>query len=139
MKKFVIDTSVAVKWFSRVEEDTENALQLRQKMFNGLCYIIVPDLMIYELANALKHNPYFTKKNVSSALDSILDMGLDIREPDGSVMTIAIEIAYKYDVTVYDAYFIALSQVEKSPFITADYKFINRIKGFKGIIKLSEV
>jgi len=66
-------------------------------------------------------------------------MGIEIREADGLVIDHAIDIAFRFNVTVYDACFMALSQVEKMPFLTADYKFIERVKGFKGIIRLSEM
>jgi len=139
MKKYVIDTSVAVKWFSKVEDDTENALQLRQQMLDGICSVTVPDLLIYELANALKNNPNFTSKDVKVALDSIFNMGIEIIKADGLVIAHAVDIAFRLNVTVYDACFMALSQIEKIPFITADYKFIERVKDFKGIIRLSEM
>jgi len=42
-------------------------------------------------------------------------------------------------LTVYDAYFIALSRVEGKPLITADYKLAERVKGHKGIIKLLDM
>lgn len=139
MKKYVIDTSVVVKWFSENENETENAVQLRQQLLDGFCSITVPDLLIYELANALKHNPNLTMKEVKAALDSVFDMDIDIRKTDGLVVAHAIDIAFRFRVTVYDAYFMALSQIEKKPFITADYKFLERVKGFKDVIKLSEI
>ena len=138
MKKYVIDTSVAVKWFSRIEEDTDNALRLRQQILEGECLIVVPDLLIYELANALRHNPNFTKKDTKSALDSLFNMSLEIKKPDVSIINLAVDIAFEFDVTVYDAYFMALSRFEKVPFVTADYRFIGRIKSFKKVIKLSD-
>ncbi len=139
MKKYVIDTSIAVKWFCRDENDAEIALQLRQQLLDGICSITAPDLLIYELANALRHNPNFTGKDVKAALDSVFEMGIDIREADGSVIARAVDIAFRFNVTVYDACFMALSQIEKKSFLTADSKFIKRIKGFKGIIRLSDI
>lgn len=139
MMEYVIDTSVAVKWFSKDENDSEIALQLRQQMLDGHCSMIAPDLLIYELTNALRYNPNFTNKDVNAALDSIFNMSIDIKNVDASVVVRAIDIAFRFNVTVYDAYFMALSQIEKKHFLTADYKFIERIKGFKGIVKLSDI
>ena len=139
MKSYVLDTSVVVKWFSGGEDDAGAAIELRRQMFDGLCTIVIPDLLFYELANALRHNPSFTSRDVRESLDSLFNMGLDIRKVDGPVILRAIEIAFNFNVTVYDAYFLALSQIEKKPFVTADYKFIKLIKGFKGLIKLSEI
>ena len=123
VKKFVLDTSVVVKWFSRDEDDAEHANKLRRQIQEGLCVITIPDLLFYELANALRHNPNFTAEDVRVALDSVFDMEFDIRKVDSSVIAAAIHIAFKFNVTVYDAYFLALSQLESKPFVTADYKF----------------
>src|SRR3989338_1459981 len=71
VKKFVLDTSVVVKWFSRDEDDAEHANKLRRQIQEGLCVITIPDLLFYELANALRHNPNFTAEDVRVALDSV--------------------------------------------------------------------
>jgi predicted nucleic acid-binding protein len=55
------------------------------------------------------------------------------------VIADAISLAFKYNLTAYDAYFLALSRKEGKPFITADYRFIGRLKGFRGIIRLSDI
>ena len=49
MKKFVLDTSVIVKWFSEDEDDAEHANKLRRQILEGLCGIIIPDLLFYNL------------------------------------------------------------------------------------------
>ena len=139
MKKFVLDTSVIVKWFSEDEDDAEHANKLRRQILEGLCGIIIPDLLFYELANALRHNPNFTAVDVQVSLDSVFDMEFDVRKVDSAVIAAAIDIAFKFNVTVYDAYFLALSQLENKPFVTADYKFSSRIKGFKDIVNLNEI
>ncbi len=139
MMEYVIDTSVAVKWFSREENDSGIALQLRQQILDCHCSMIAPDLLIYELANALRYNPNFTNKDVNAALDSVLSMNIDFKGVDDVVIARAIDIAFEFNVTVYDSFFMALSQREKKPFLTADYKFVERIKGFKGIVRLSDI
>ena len=139
MKIFVLDTSVIVKWFSKDEDDAEHADKLRHQILAGLCKIIIPDLLFYELANALRHNPNFTVKDVQASLDSVFNMDFDVRKVDSSLIEVAIDIAFKWNVTVYDAYFLALSQLESKPFVTADYKFTRRIKGFKDIVTLAEI
>lgn len=140
MKAYVLDTSVVVKWFSEYDEDDmDKALGLRHKILNGKYSITVPDLLFYELANALRHNPQFTANDVKDAVESVIDMGFEMRGINDAVLGNAIDIAYKFNVTVYDAYFLALAQTEKNPFVTADYKFRERVKGFENIVKLSEL
>lgn len=140
MREFVLDTSVILKWFSAFgESDLHQALQLREKMFDGSVLFIVPELLFYEMANALRYSPNLSERDVNDALDSILDMGFEVRRVDKKTMQDAIRIAFKYNITVYDAYFIALSRVEGKALITADYRLAERVKGHKGIIKLLDM
>ena len=108
-------------------------------MLEGTFAFVVPELLFYEMANALRYNPNLSARDVNEALDSILDMGFDVRRVDKKSMQDAIGIALKYNITVYDAYFIALSRVEGKPLITADYKLAERVKSLKGIIKLLDM
>lgn len=140
MKEFILDTSVVLKWFSEFgEEDMDQALQLRQALLRGSALFIVPELLFYELSNALRYNPHFSSEDVQEAVNSAFDMGLNIRGVDKKVIGDAVSLAYKYNVTVYDAYFLALCRTERKPLIIADYKLFKKIKGFKEIIKLSDM
>lgn len=140
MREFVLDTSVVLKWFSTFNQnDLDHALQLRQDMLDGSILFIVPELFFYELANALRYNPNFSPKDVNEALHSVFDMGLEVRKVDRKVMEQATTIAFKYNITIYDAYFLALSRKEEKPFMTADYKFAEKMKGVKGILRLLEI
>lgn len=140
VKSYVMDTSIAIKWFSEHDEaDLDKAIGLRDEIVEGRCAITVPCLMLYELGNALRYNPRFKDSDVKNAVKSILDMGFDMREIDGAVMESAIETAFKFRTTVYDAYFLSLSRTESKPFITADYKLAEQVKGFRGIIRLSDM
>jgi predicted nucleic acid-binding protein len=140
MKGFVLDTSVVLKWFSEFgETDLPQAIQLRQAMLDGSVLFTVPELLFYELSNALRYNPNFSSRDVQEALDSVIDMGLVVKGVDKRVMADAISIAFKYGVTVYDAYFLALSRVERKPLIIADYKFAEKIKASKEILRLSDL
>jgi predicted nucleic acid-binding protein len=140
MKTYVLDTSVVVKWFSEYDENgRKRAIGLRDEILEGKYFITVPDLMFYELANALRYNPRFTVKDVKDAIQSVIEMEFDIKGVEANIMTRAVEIAFRFNVTIYDAYFLALSRVEEKPFITADYKLVECIKGFKNIVRLSDI
>jgi predicted nucleic acid-binding protein len=140
MKGFVLDTSVVLKWFSEFgENDLPQAIQLRQALLEGSVLLTVPELLFYELSNALRYNPSLSSKDVQEALDSVIDMGLVVKGVDKRVMADAISIAFKYGVTVYDAYFLALSRIERKPLIIADYKFAEKVKASKEILRLSDL
>lgn len=140
MKKYILDTSVVIKWFNKYDEsDLEKALNLRYEILESKCLITIPDLLFYELGNALKYGAHFSIKEIREAVNSVFEMEFDVKTIDKTVMERAIEIGFKHNVTIYDAYFLALSQTENKPFVTADYKFIERIKSFKNVIRLADI
>lgn len=139
MKRYVLDTSVVIKWFSEHgEDDLVSALALRQGIIEGTLAVVVPDLIFYELGNALRFNPHFSAVDVAQAVQSVNDMGFDIRPVEPAVLERAIALAFKFNITVYDAYFLSLAQSEGKPLITADYKMAGRMKGSKYLMRLSE-
>ncbi len=100
---------------------------------------IIPDLLFYELSNALRYNPRFFAGDVKEAMQAILDMGFEVKGIEAQIIDRAVEIAFDYNVTLYDSYFLALSQVEKKPLITADYKFYERVRRIKNIVRLADL
>ena len=133
---FVLDSSVVIKWFSQ-EVDTDKALNLRDKFLNGKVEITVPDLQLYEIANALRYNSKLTKSDVTLAVQSLMDIGINIIIPTMDIIESAIEFAFRFNISIYDAYFVALANELKFTLITADEKLYRNIKDLK-FIKLLE-
>ena len=105
----ILDTSVVVKWFSE-EEYTDKALEIREKIRIGEERVVVPDLLLYELANALKYNPCFDTNDVRDALTSIFEMEMDIVTPLPATINSAVSLAFGYNITVYDAFFCCVGK-----------------------------
>ena len=134
----VLDTSVILKWFVD-EEDSVQALRIRDEFYNGNREIIVPDLLLFEVSNALRYNPSFTVEEIKEAMRTIFDVGIEIITPTYSLLASAIELAKKLDVTCYDAVYLALAADLDFDFITADEKFYRKVnKGMepKTIVRL---
>lgn len=125
---FILDSSVIIKWFSE-EEDTEKALDFREKHIAGEIELIDPDLLLYEVANALRYNKSINETDVKAAVDSLISLGIEIVVPTKEVTDEAISLAFQYNLTVYDAYFIALAKVLAFTFITADERLCRKVKG----------
>jgi len=123
----ILDASVVMKWFSE-EEYTDKALEIREKIRMGEERVVVPDLLLYELANALKYNPRFNANDVSNALTSIFDMELDIVTPIPEIINSAVILAFEYNITVYDAFYIALAKETELTFITADRRLYEGVR-----------
>lgn len=134
---FILDSSAIIKWFS-VEEDTEKALVFREKQINGEIELVEPDLLLYEVANALRYNKSINENDVKAAVDSLISLGVDIVVPTKGVTDEAIALAFQYDLTIYDAYFVALAKVLDFTFITADEKLYQKLKRFSFVHLLKD-
>ncbi len=135
----VLDSSVVIKWFRRHEALQEQAFLLRRAYLDGHLSIYVPDLLIYEVANVLRYKPDMDQTGVQEALQSFFDMGIGI-EPIGSgTIRRTAAIAYSYDVTVYDAVYVALAEQLEASFVTADEKLIRNLNDIPYIYRLADI
>ena len=135
---FVLDASVMVKWFSE-EEYTDRALKLRDAFSIGEIELVVPDLMLYEVSNALRYNPDFDETDVSEAVGTLYDIGISIIVPNRDVINSALNLAYEHKITVYDAYYVALAKEINFKLITADRKLYLKIKDLKIVKYIDEI
>ncbi|MBU1262147.1 type II toxin-antitoxin system VapC family toxin [bacterium] len=139
MRTYVIDTSVVVKWFSRSNEgDLEKALMLRKLHLQRECRLISCDLLFYELGNSLRHNPNLSKEDVVDAEKSILKMRIEMIRPTEEIVESSVSISYQYDITFYDACFIAQAKLLSCELITADMKCSKKVSGLEWIVPLSK-
>jgi predicted nucleic acid-binding protein len=124
---YVLDASVVIKWFSE-EEYTDRAVKLRDDFFKGDTELVVPDLLLYEVSNALRYNPNFGETDVSEAVGSLFDIGINIIVPSREVINLAINLAFDHKITIYDAFYVALAKEIDFLLITADKKLYQKIK-----------
>jgi predicted nucleic acid-binding protein len=139
VKRYVIDASLAVKWFSAFgEDDLTKADKLLQHYVDGSCDFVAPTLIVYELANALRFNPNFKVTDVKRAVKDFFDLEITLEDPS-QYMNAAIELAFTLSLTIYDAIYAALSQFTGIPLITADYQFYERAKNLPFIEALKDL
>jgi len=122
-KILVLDASVAVKWFN-VEPLREKALIIRDKYVNGEIELIAPDLLYYEVANALRYNPRFGIEEVKSALKALEDLSIITYDFDGELREKAVELAYRFGITIYDAAYVALAVIRDASLYTANKEVV---------------
>jgi len=139
VRQYVIDASVAVKWYSTLaEDDLAQADKLLQDYVDGSCDFVAPTLILYELANALRFNPNLGVTDVKRAMKDFLDLHITLEHPS-RLMASAVDLAFKHSLTVYDAVYAALSQITGIPMITADHKFYTMAKGLPFIETLKDL
>lgn len=117
-----VDSSVGVKWINSQEEKHVNlANRILQHAQENKFTIIMPELSKYEIANALLY-----KKLEFSLLQTSLEdfYHLPIRFiPENQRLAFqSVEIAVFYNITYYDASFLALAKEYKAKLITDNPK-----------------
>lgn len=133
----ILDASVILKWFMQ-EDDSEKAGVLKEAHIAGKFNIAVPDIAIYEVANALRYEPEFFPEEVNRSLEELYELNLDIIAPLPDVTNLAIRIAYEKDITFYDAFYIALAKQLGFQYVTADKKLYEKVKSFPFVNILRE-
>ena len=117
----VLDSSVVVKWFSQ-EQGSDEALQLLDLHVEGSVRLWVVDLAYSEVANALRYNPGFNLDGLVRAVERMCRLHMGTAPVAEALLERAAEIAYKGDVTIYDALPVALAQDMGTVCVTGDVK-----------------
>jgi predicted nucleic acid-binding protein len=121
------------------EEYTDRALKLREDFSKGEIELVVPDLMLYEVSNALRYNSDFDETDVAEAVGTLFDIGISIIVPNREVINSALNLAYEYKITIYDAYYVALAKEIDFILVTADRKLYLKIKDLKFVKYIDQI
>ncbi len=135
----ILDASVVVKWFSvDNEQDYDKALFILELIKNGEIWLIIPDLLLYELSNALLKGKNFDIESLNVAVKTILALEVEIFNAQLPLLEKANEIAATYSLTVYDALYAALAVIKQCQLITANPKCFNKLRG-EYVVNLADV
>lgn len=130
-ERCVIDASIGIKLFLQ-EDGSQDVRGLfeRSILHSDEC-LFVPDLFFIECANILWKKVQRGEISPSFAADSLADLAdLSIPStPTSDLMNQALEIACAFNVTAYDACYIALAAVIGIPLLTADTRLADIMKG----------
>jgi len=135
---YLIDTSVLVKWFIE-EHGSENAIRLRNKSAVGKIDIATTELAYYELANALRKSRVLPEVEIHRAVEDLRAERIHVVPFDMDALHIAIENAVEYEISIYDAYFVALADLEGMTLVTADEKLVAKVSGRSAVIALQDL
>lgn len=129
-RQFVLDTSVAVKWYLP-EELHEEAVGLLRLAEAGDVELLAPGTVQPELFNAL----WWHHRRENLPLDQVRSswerFALDpvaLYAPE-DLMPRAAEIALQIGVIIYDALFLALAEDSETVIVSADGKLLKALQG----------
>jgi predicted nucleic acid-binding protein len=131
VKSYVLDASVAAKWFLPQESEplAAEALEMAQGYAEGSVALIVPDLFWAEIANIL-WKCHRTQRISEEAAEAALRSAIELRiptYPSGPLLSDAFAIAMRFQRTVYDSLYIALALSSQRPLITADKRLFHAV------------
>src|SRR4051812_33033498 len=117
MSRYVVDASVAIKWFL-----PEIHSEAAQRLLSEDHTLLIPDLLFSEVGNILwkrVRNGELTSEEAATLLQTLGGLPL-IVSPSWPVVALALEIACRTFRTVYDSLYVALAISEKAVLVTAD-------------------
>lgn len=125
MSRYVVDASVAVKWYLPEIHDAE-----ARRLLTGEKELFVPDLIFSEVGNILwkrVRSGQMLEPEAETVLLSLGSLSLTTA-PSWPLVLPALTIACQTQRTVYDSLYLALAVRESVVMITADEKFYNALQ-----------
>jgi predicted nucleic acid-binding protein len=123
----VIDASCAIKWFTE-EADTDVSLRLRDAYYRSKVELYAPDLMAYEVANALRFKPRTPPKRLAEWIADLFRMQIVLLPPTEDLLRQAAALSQKWETSVYDAVYLALAESMGLQLVTADNRFFDKVQ-----------
>ena len=133
----VPDASIIVKWFVE-EEYSENANNLRIDYLDQLIDIAVPDIVYYEVLNALRYSGIYGEDELSQigeALHAYQFLDIPLK---GEYLREAVKRALKHGITIYDASYLAVAYIRNAILYTADERLIEKVNNPKLVKHIKE-
>lgn len=139
--KFVIDSSVAVKWVL-MEVDSDKAERLREDFKNSVHDLLTVDIFKLEASHAFTRAERQGRIAIGEAKKLLVEILTTPPRFSGfdSLLDRAIDISSVMRVGVYDCLYVALAEQEKCKVVTADTTMVNSLQAkFPFIIALSSL
>ena len=123
MTRYVVDTSVALKWW--VDEEYSGAARA---LMGGQTERLAPDLLLLEMGNALLKKIRLGNVSQVDAYVALRETSLlaDLRSSVALAHS-ALALAIEFSQTMYDATYVALALAEGCPLVTADRRLYNAL------------
>lgn len=128
--KIVLDTSVAVKWFTK-EVNSSVTKRYLEGLRQGKYQIVLPELAKYELGNAILKGKNFSFYKARKIFSTFYSLPLIFVKENENQSLLTYKTAQKLNITYYDASFLALAKLQKATLITANPKHQKKISGIK--------
>lgn len=131
----VLDASVALKWFVDGEPLVDEARRVLDAIGRDPRPYLVPDLFMNEMFAVLARLPGASAAQVGGALGLLESLGLARIGNGHDLLAEATDLAFRWQLSGYDAIYVALASMSGAVWLTADAKAAKRIRR-KGLVRL---
>lgn len=114
---WLVDASVALKWFLPVEREPDGALA---RAAVGHLAMRTTALAIHEVGNILTRNSGWPVERIASALDLLLEICGDPIDLLAEDFAPTAQLALAHDLTFYDASYAAIAKRTRRTLLSAD-------------------
>ena len=127
----VVDASVAIKWFVSDEPLAVEAGSVLTDIERDPSPYLVPELFMNELLAVLCRLPGSEPTQVQEALHLVEALGLTRVGNGHELLELAAAFAARWNLSGYDAVYVALAALVDGVWITADERAVRRIGNSK--------
>lgn len=129
-KQIVVDASVVLKWQLDDEEYIPQAIALRDDFYlEGAIKAIAPYLLTYEIINGVATATRQKRIQSNMAIEAVSNLlALGVEQMAVEPQRI-LELALQYNLSAYDAAYLALAEAEGCELWTGDRPFYQAVRG----------
>lgn len=128
---FIVDASVAGKWYLKDEELTAPALRLFEDFTHGRVGLLAPDHILYEVPSAIRNavprarlDPFQARNSISLFLAAEIPT---VRSE--SLVLMGFDEAHRFGCSLYDGLYLALARTSRLPLVHADGRLRRNLGG----------
>ncbi len=121
------------------ESGSDAARRIKDSYISGKIEIIAPNLIYYEVLNALRFHPVarFTPKELSSILTSLKNLQFTIDLTDDMWFK-SFNFSLQEGISIYDSVYVGLAS-NQDAFVTADNRLVDLLRNRNNIIALDKL
>lgn len=128
MREFILDVSIIIKWFKTSKEaKVEESQQFLSDFLKDKIKIFIPPVALMEFINVAVYDKSLTSDRWKINITEFLKLSIPVVDFDGKLYLSAFEIAKQFEISAYDASYIAVAKHFKTEFITADDKLVKKV------------
>jgi predicted nucleic acid-binding protein len=125
--RYVVDASVAVKWFFSDEPNHDQSVKVLNSIVLDPGAYLVPDLFHFELAAVIIRKTCYDEAFARKATETVYQLGTSTITTQGTLLTDAMGLACKLKLSLYDSLYLATAVYHSAVWVTADNEAVKKV------------